>query len=168
MNNKLYVGNLNYAATTQDLTDHFCQAGTVLEAIIPTDRDSGRSRGFGFVTMGSENEAMDAIEKLNDSDMLGRPIKVKITFPKEDRPRRSYDDRGGDRGGYRGGGDRREGGYQSREGGGGGYRGGGDRRGGGGGGGYNRGGDRRGGGGGGGNFRRRDDNYRPTRSKYDD
>jgi len=154
MNNKLYVGNLNYAATNQDLTDHFSKAGTVLEAIIPTDRDSGRSRGFGFVTMSSENEAMDAIEQLNESDLLGRPIKVKITFPKEDRPRRNYDDRGGDRGGYQ----RSEGG--GREGG---YRGGGDRRGGGGG--YNRGGDRRGGGGGG--HRRRDD-YPTTRSKYDD
>ena len=97
MNNKLYVGNLNYAATQQDLIDCFAQAGSVLEAILIMDRSTGNSRGFGFVTMETEEDARKAMSELNDTELLGRPLKIKVAF---DRP----DD------GYR----RRQGGHQHR------------------------------------------------------
>ena len=115
MNNKLYVGNLNYAVTQQDLTDFFMTAGTVLEAIVVMDRGTGNSRGFGFVTMSSELEALEAIEQLNGKDLLAREIKIKLALEREPRPERSYDDRNRDRGGSsdRRGGDRR-GGYRGR------------------------------------------------------
>ncbi len=114
MNNKLYVGNLNFAVTQQDLSDHFMGAGTVLEAIVVTDRGTGDSRGFGFVTMSSENEALSAIEQLNGKELLGREATIKLALERERRPDRSFDDRRGrDSGGYRG----------NREGGGGGFRG---------------------------------------------
>ncbi len=116
MNNKLYVGNLNFAVTQQDLSDHFLGAGTVLEAIVVTDRGTGDSRGFGFVTMASENEALNAIELLNGKELLGREATIKLAMERERRPERSFDDRRSrDSGGFRG---NREGG-----GGGGGFRG---------------------------------------------
>jgi cold-inducible RNA-binding protein len=116
MNNKLYVGNLNFAVTQQDLSDHFLSAGTVLEAIVVTDRGTGDSRGFGFVTMASENEALNAIELLNGKELLGREATIKLAMERERRPERSFDDRRSrDSGGFRG---NREGG-----GGGGGFRG---------------------------------------------
>lgn len=100
MNNKLYVGNLNFAVTQQDLLDFFMGAGTVLEAMVVMDRSTGNSRGFGFVTMSSEDEALDSIEKLNGKDLLGREVKIKLALEREARPQRNYDDRGGgDRGG---------------------------------------------------------------------
>ena len=136
MNNKLFVGNLSFNVTENELQDAFAQYGTVLEANLMTDRMTGRPRGFGFVTMSSEEEAQKAIEGLNGAQLDNRALTVNVARPREDRP-----------GGGGGGGPRRGGGG----GGGGGYGGGGGGRGdrGGGGGGRDRGGrgDRGGGGG---------------------
>jgi RNA recognition motif-containing protein len=112
MNNKLYVGNLSFHLTSDDLGDFFSQAGTVESAKIIEDRDTGRSRGFGFVEMATEEEANAAIEQLNGEDLDGRNIVVNAARPREDR--------GGGNGGGRGGGRGR--------GGGGGYGGGGGNR----------------------------------------
>ncbi len=90
MNQKLYVGNLSYSTTDQELQDLFAQHGTVQSANVVTDRYTGRSRGFGFVEMGSEQEAQQAIEALNGSDFQGRNLVVNEARPKEQsfRPRR--------------------------------------------------------------------------------
>ena len=98
MPTKLYVGNLAYSVTQQDLADFFAQAGKVESAVVVTDKFSGQSRGFGFVEMADPTEAAGAIEKLNDQDLKGRKIKI-------DEARST----GGPRGGG-GGGDRRRGG----------------------------------------------------------
>jgi RNA recognition motif-containing protein len=124
----IYVGNLPYTATEGDVTGLFAAFGPVERVKIITDRETGQSKGFAFVTLGDQSQLNAAIEALNDYDYNGRPLRVNASEPKESRPS------GGGGGGYGGGG-------------GGGY-GGGDRRGGGGGGGYKGGGDRRGGGGG--------------------
>jgi RNA recognition motif-containing protein len=121
----IYVGNLPYTATEEDVTGLFAAHGPVERVKIITDRETGRSKGFAFVTLGDQSQLNAAIEALNGYDYQGRALRVNASEPKESKP-----------GGY--GGERRGGG-----GGGGGY--GGERRGGGGGGGY--GGDRRGGGG---------------------
>ncbi len=131
MSTKLYVGNLAFGVTSDDLHEHFAQAGTVESAKVVEDRDTGRSRGFGFVEMASSEEAMAAIEQFNGQDLDGRNLVVNEARPREEGG-------GGGRGG-RGGGGGGRGGY-----------GGGGGRGGGGGGGGNRGG----GGGGGGNYSR--------------
>ena len=138
-NSKLYVGNLPFASTAQDLEALFGQAGTVSVVEIIFDKFTGRSRGFAFVTMGSPEDAQKAVEKFHGHQMEGRALAVNIARPREERAPRS----GGFGGGGGGGGGRRFGGG----GGGGGY------RGGGGGGGYR--GDR--GGGGGGGYRDRGD-----------
>ena len=135
MGNKLYVGNLPYSVRDGDLEQSFGQFGTVTSAKVMMERDTGRSKGFGFVEMGSDAEAQAAITGMNGSPLGGRSLVVNEARPMEPRPPRS----GG--GGYGGGGG--GGGYG---GGGGGY-GGGGREGGGGGGGYG-GGGREGGGGG--------------------
>jgi len=147
---KLYIGNISYDTTEVSLRDAFSKFGTVTDCFIPTDRDSGRPRGFAFVTMPAA-EAEEAMHKTNESELDGRTIRVN-----ESRPR--GEPRGGGGGGYRGGGGGggyRGGGGGGYGGGGGGYedRGGGGGYGGGGGGGYDRGGggggyDRGGGGGG--------------------
>lgn len=124
MPTKLYVGNLAYAVTQEDLAELFAQAGKVESAVVVSDKFSGQSRGFGFVEMADAAEAATAIQTLNDTDLKGRKIKI-------DEARAST---GGPRGGG-GGGDRRRGGGGGREGGGGG---GGGREGGGGGGNRNR------------------------------
>jgi RNA recognition motif-containing protein len=131
----IYVGNLPYTATEGDVTALFAAHGPVERVKIITDRETGQSKGFAFVTLGDQSQLNAAIEALNDYDYNGRALRVNASEPKESRPS------GGGGGGYGGGG----GGY-------GGGGGGGDRRGGGGGGGYKGGGggDRRGGGGGGG------------------
>ena len=118
-NNKLYVGNLPFASTAQDLEALFGQVGTVSVVEIIFDKFTGRSRGFAFVTMGSGDEAQKAVDKFHGHDLEGRALAVNIARPREERPP------GGGGGGYRGGGDRggRGGGY--RGGGGGGDRGGG-------------------------------------------
>ena len=122
----IYVGNLPYTATEEDITGLFANYGPVERVKIITDRDTGRSKGFGFVTLGDQSQLNPAIEALNGFDFQGRALRVNASEPKEFKPRSNS-----------GGG---SGGYNDRRGGGGGYN---DRRGGGG---HN---DRRGGGGGG-------------------
>ncbi len=107
MATKLYVGNLNYDVTSDQLGEHFAQAGTVVEANVISDRFSGRSKGFGFVEMGSEEEAKKAIEMFNDKDFGGRNIVVNEARPKRE-PGSDFGGRGG------GGGDRRGGGGGGR------------------------------------------------------
>jgi RNA recognition motif-containing protein len=109
MSAKLFVGNLSFNVTENDLQDAFAAHGTVVEANLMMDRATGRSRGFAFVTMGSPEEAQKAIDALNGKDLAGRALTVNVARPREDRP-----------GGGGGGGGRRGGG-----GGGGGYGGGG-------------------------------------------
>lgn len=122
MDNKLYVGNLPFACTAQDLEALFAQAGAVSVVEVVFDKFTGRSRGFAFVTMGNPEEAQQAVEKLHGHEIDGRPIAVSIARPREERPPRSGgegDRRGG--GGGRGG-PRRFG--DGGRGGGGGFRGG--------------------------------------------
>ena len=94
MENKLYVGNLSYRTTEGELRETFGAYGEVTSATIITDRDTGRSKGFGFVEMSTEEEAIAAMEAMNGTDLGGRTIKVDKARPrKERRPqRRSYDD----------------------------------------------------------------------------
>ncbi|MCK4635713.1 MAG: RNA-binding protein [Candidatus Moranbacteria bacterium] len=88
MAQKLYVGGLPYETTEDDLRDAFSKAGTVESAIIIIDRATGRSKGFGFVEMSSEEEAQAAIEMYNEKDFGGRNLTVNEARPLEDRPRR--------------------------------------------------------------------------------
>lgn len=104
MGKKLYVGNLPFSATDQILTDTFSQCGTVESAKIITDRDTGRSKGFGFVEMSTEAEAADAISKFNGADYDGRAMTVN-----EAKPMAPRENRGG--GGGFGGGNRDRGGF---------------------------------------------------------
>ena len=135
MGTKLYVGNLSFRTTSEDLQEYFGQAGTVQSAQIVTDRDTGFSRGFGFIEMSSDEEATSAVSMFNGQELDGRSLVVNEARPREEGG--GGGSRGGGGGGSRGGG----GGY----GGGGGGRGGGGGNRGGGGGGYGGG---RGGGGG--------------------
>jgi RNA recognition motif-containing protein len=128
MGNKLYVGNLAYSVRDESLQQAFSQFGTVLSAKVMMDRETGRSKGFGFVEMGTDAEAQAAINGMNGQALEGRAIVVNEARPREERP-----------GGYRGGG-------------GGSYGGGGGGYGGGGGGGYGGGGGGGGRGGGGGGY----------------
>ncbi len=98
--NRCYVGNLPFSTTSEDLSDLFAQAGTVKDATVIIDRDSGRSRGFGFVEMSSSEEANTAVSKFNEYALDGRNLKVNIARPRENRG-----------GGNRGGGNRGGGGY---------------------------------------------------------
>jgi cold-inducible RNA-binding protein len=118
MSMKLYVGNLAFATSSQDLQELFAQAGTVESASVVEDRETGRSRGFGFVEMSSKEEGQTAITQFNGKEIGGRALTVNEAKPRE--PRSG----GGGRGGYGGGGGR------------GGYGGGGGRGGNGGGGGH--------------------------------
>lgn len=110
MNTKLFVGNLSFNTTENDLQDAFASHGTVVEANLMMDRMSGRSRGFAFITMGTPEEAQKAIEAMNGSMLDNRTITVNIARPKEDRggggggggsrgPRREYSGGGGGGGG---------------------------------------------------------------------
>lgn len=126
MSTKLYVGNLSFRVSSDDLFEHFAQAGTVESANVVQDRETGRSRGFGFVEMASEDEATAAIAQFNGAEYDGRNLVVNEARPREEGG-------GGGRGGFRSGGG---GGGRGGNGGGGG------RGGRGGGGGYDRGGDR--------------------------
>ena len=122
MGNKLYVGNLPYSVRDGDLEQAFGQFGAVTSAKVMMERDTGRSKGFGFVEMGSDAEAQAAINGMNGQPLGGRSIVVNEARPMEPRPPRSGGFGGG--GGY-GGGGRSGGGYGGgREGGGGGYGGG--------------------------------------------
>jgi len=98
----IYVGNLPYSATEEQLRTMFGQYGEVTSASIIKDRDTGRSKGFGFVEMSDDSSAEEAIQALNESDMNGRNIKVNQARPKEKRERSDRGDRGGYRGGDRG------------------------------------------------------------------
>ncbi len=119
MSTKLFVGNLSFNTTENDLSDAFAAHGTVVEANLMMDRMSGRPRGFGFVTMSSADEAQKAIDALNGQQLDGRALTVNVARPREDRPpgggggggggsrgpRREYGGGGGgDRGGRGGGG----------------------------------------------------------------
>jgi RNA recognition motif-containing protein len=105
MAKKLYVGGLSYSTVENGLKDLFSQAGTVETATVITDRMSGRSKGFGFVEMSSDEEAQKAIEMFNGKELEGRTITVNEARPMEERPKRDFD-RGGRGGGF-GGGNRR-------------------------------------------------------------
>ncbi|MCU1288276.1 MAG: recognition motif protein [Acidobacteria bacterium] len=117
MSNKLYVGNLSFRVSSEDLQEYFATAGTVESANVVMDRETGRSRGFGFVEMASEEDANNAIAQFNGQEYDGRNMVVNEARPRED----GGGGRGGNRGGGGGGG---RGGY-SGGGGGGGNRGGG-------------------------------------------
>ena len=86
MEAKLYVGNLPYSTVDADLQTLFSQAGTVKSAQVIKDRQSGRSKGFGFVEMSSEEEAQSAITMFHGKDYSGRPLTVNIARPRDDRP----------------------------------------------------------------------------------
>ena len=101
MSTKLFVGNLAFKVTENDLEKMFSQYGPVTEALVMLDRQTGRSRGFGFVSMESAEAAKAAIEALNGSQVEGRPLTVNEARPREERPRREG---GGGGGGYGGGG----------------------------------------------------------------
>ena len=121
MGNKLYVGNLAYSVRDQDLQDAFAEFGAVASAKVMMDRETGRSKGFGFVEMSSDAEAQAAINGLNGQPVAGRAIVVNEARPREERPAGFRSPYGGSGGGREGGG----GGYGGgREGGGGGYGGG--------------------------------------------
>lgn len=90
MANKLFVGSLAFSATDDDLAQFFSQAGTVQSAKVIMDRDTNRSKGFGFVEMSSDDEAQKAIEMLNGKELSGRPVNVSEARPREERPRQSY------------------------------------------------------------------------------
>lgn len=116
MNNKLYVGNLAYSVRDESLQQAFARFGTVSSAKVMMDRETGRSKGFGFVEMATDAEAQAAINGMNGQALEGRPCVVNVARPREPRPAgfaspygRGPGGGGGGRGGYGGGGDR--GGY---------------------------------------------------------
>lgn len=104
MAKKLYVGNLSHDITDKELRNIFEPHGSVLSTQVIVDRDTGRSKGFGFVEMSSDSEAQSAIDALNSKEVFGRPLTVNIARPRESRPNgggfRGGDSRGG---GFRGG-----------------------------------------------------------------
>ncbi len=106
MSNKLYVGNLSFRVTSEDLQDHFSTAGEVQSANVVMDRETNRSRGFGFVEMASEDDANNAIAQFNGAEYDGRNLVVNEARPREDRPRGGGGGGGfrGNSGGYGGGG----------------------------------------------------------------
>ena len=103
MSMKLYVGNLSFQTSSNDLQDLFAQAGTVESANVVEDRDTGRSRGFGFVEMATKEEGEAAIQQFNGKDLNGRSLTVNEARPREDRRPGGG---GGGRGGFGGGGNR--------------------------------------------------------------
>jgi cold-inducible RNA-binding protein len=109
---KLYVGNLSFQTSSEDLQELFAQAGTVESASVVEDRDTGRSRGFGFVEMSSKEEGQAAIQQLNGKEVGGRALTVNEAKPREDRG--GSRGGGGGRGGFGGGGNRGGGGGGSR------------------------------------------------------
>jgi RNA recognition motif-containing protein len=104
MANKLFVGSLAYSATDDDLAAFFGTVGTVASAKVIVDRDTNRSKGFGFVEMSTDEEAAEAIKQLDGKELNGRAVAVNEARPQENRERRSF---GGGGGGDRGGWDRR-------------------------------------------------------------
>ena len=134
MGKKLYVGNLAYSVRDNDLEQAFGEFGSIVSAKVMMERDTGRSKGFGFVEMGTDAEALAAVEAMNGHSLQGRALTVNEARPMEARPPRTGG--GGGYGGGGGGGDGGGGGYGGggggggRSGGGGGYGGGGGGRGG--------------------------------------
>ena len=112
MATKLFVGNLTYNTTENELQEYFSQAGSVISVNIMQDRATGRSRGFAFIEMGSPAEATKAVEILHQKDFQGRPLTVNEARPREERPSGGgyAASRGGERGNYRGG----DGGHRAR------------------------------------------------------
>ena len=123
MTMKIYVGNLSFNTSNNDLSDMFAEFGTVQSSNVIEDRETGRSRGFGFVEMSSKSEGEAAISALNGKEVEGRELKVNEAKPREDRGGFGGGGGGGGRGGYGGGGGSRGG----NRGGGGGYGGGNNR-----------------------------------------
>ena len=116
MGKKIYVGNLSFSVNEEQLSSAFAQYGAVDSAKVVTDRETGRSKGFGFVEMPVDSEADQAIEKLNGADLNGRNINVSEARPQENKPRRGFGGPrggggGGGRGGFGGGGGSRGGGF---------------------------------------------------------
>lgn len=115
-NSKLYVGNLSFKTTEDELRSHFGQFGSVTDVYVAMDKMTGRPRGFAFVTMGTPEEAKTAAEKINGTELGGRQLTVNEARPKEDRPAgggfggggggRGFGGGGGGRGGFGGGRDR--------------------------------------------------------------
>jgi RNA recognition motif-containing protein len=105
MSTKLFVGSLSYSVSDDQLQEAFAAAGKVVSAKVIIDRDTGRSKGFGFVEMSTDEEAKKAIELVNGKEIEGRPVAVSEARPREDRPRGGggYGGDRGDRGGYGGG-----------------------------------------------------------------
>ena len=97
MNNKLFVGNLSFNTTENDLQDAFAAHGTVLETNLMMDRATGRARGFGFVTMSTDEEAQKAMTAMNGAAMDGRNLTVNVARPREERPGGGGGNRGGQR-----------------------------------------------------------------------
>ncbi len=95
MSMKLYVGNLSFQTSSDDLNSLFAQAGTVESAAVVEDRETGRSRGFGFVEMSSKEEAQKAIEQFNGKEINGRNLNVNEAKPREDRGGRGFGGNGG-------------------------------------------------------------------------
>ncbi len=111
MGNKLYVGNLPFTATEEGIQEHFSQAGEVQQVDIMIEKYSGRSRGFGFVTMGTDEDAQKAVTMFHEQTFEGRDLTVNEARPREERSDRGGRDGGGGGGGHRGG---RDGGGRGR------------------------------------------------------
>lgn len=114
MNNKLYVGNLNFQATEDELNDLFQAHGSVEEVFMPKDKFTGRAKGFAFVTYTDAEGAQKAIDALNEKEFQGRNLVVNVARPKEDRPQFSRNS-GNSGGGHRGGQQRRGGDFRKRD-----------------------------------------------------
>ncbi len=95
MATKLFVGSLSWGVNDDQLRDFFAQVGTVVSATVIMDRDSGRSKGFGFVEMSSDDEAKKAVEELNGKELDGRTVTVSEARPRDERPRNNYAGNGG-------------------------------------------------------------------------
>tara|TARA_B110000483_G_C18147719_1_gene524166 strand:+ start:246 stop:551 length:306 start_codon:yes stop_codon:yes gene_type:complete len=95
----LYIGNLAYGITSDDLKDIFTECGEVSKAVVINDRETGRSKGFGFVEYSNAEDGQKAIEMLNEYEVAGRPLRVSEAKPREEKPRGSYGGGGGGRGG---------------------------------------------------------------------
>ncbi len=124
MSKKLYVGNLSYDMENTDLENAFSEFGSVESANVIIDRQSGRSKGFGFVEMATEEQAKAAMDAMDGQELSGRPLKVNLAKPQEDRPRSSGGRPGGSRPGGSGGRPGGSGGNRGGSGGSGGGRGG--------------------------------------------
>jgi len=103
MSKKLYIGNLSFSVRDEELSNAFASFGTIVSARVVMDRDTGRSKGFGFVEFDSDDAGQNAIESMNGKELSGRPINVSEARPQTDRPR-GGGFRGGNGGGPRGGG----------------------------------------------------------------